>query len=193
MNNNLPDDINNQPNQSKIDDTSIESTENSNLHAVPMTASSQPISSKLTEDEKDYVEAADENDVTYALSSLENIIRNRLSIIEKSQAEVAELGQQLKDIMANSEEYYKADKAAKEAMKIKKQVKATIMSTPEAKMIQGKFDDARETLKDNEGSLSDLLLEYYETMRIKAIDDGEGNERELLIKIKVAPKKLKQQ
>jgi hypothetical protein len=188
MNNNLPDDINKEPNQNKVDDTNIESNENSNLHAVPVTATNA-----VPKYDDSYVEAADENDVTYALSSLENIIRNRLGIIEKSQLEVSELGQQLKDIMANSEEYYKADKVAKEAMKVKKQIKSTIMSTPEAKMIQGKYDDAKETLKDNEGSLSDLLLEYYETMRIKAIDDGDGNERELLIKVRVAPKKMKQQ
>jgi len=187
MNNNLPEDINNTPNQTKVDDTNLESQENSNLHVVPT------LTTPKASPDKSYEHDDDENDVTYALSSLESIIRNRLGIIEKSQAEVAELGQQLKDIMANSEEYYKADKVAKEAMKVKKQVKSTIMSTPEAKLIEGKFDESKQMLRDNEGSLSDLLLEYYETMRIKAIDDGEGNERELLIKIKVAPKKMKQQ
>ncbi len=187
MNNNLPDDLNQLPNQEKADDVTLDSAENSNL------STAAPIGMGTFNDSYDVpadndADATDEN-VDFALSSLENVIRQRLSIIEKSQLEVSELSTQLKDIMANSEEYYKADKAAKEAQKIKKQVKATIMGTAEAKMLQGKYDEAKEMLKDQMGSLSDMLVEYYETMRVKEIDDAEGNTRDLVVKVSIAPPK----
>jgi hypothetical protein len=67
------------------------------------------------------------------------------------------------------------------------------MGTAEAKTLQGKFEEAREMLKDQENSLSDMLLEYYETMHVKAIDDNEGNQRELHVSVKVAPKKFGKQ
>ena len=127
----------------------------------------------------------------FALAALENIIRQRLAIIEKAQLEIAELNQQLKNILENSEEYYKAEKALKEAMKIKKQIKATIMGTQEAKDLQEKFEAAKNELKEEQNALSEMLLEYYETMRVKEIDDEEGNTRDLIVNVRVAPKRTK--
>ncbi len=184
MNTNLPDELNQLPNQEKVDETTLESNQNSNLHAVPVSAGTFNDAYDVPPDN----DTGEEN-TEFALSSLENIIRQRLSIIEKSQLEVSELSTQLKDILANSEEFYKADKAAKEALKIKKQVRAVIMGTAEAKTLQGKFDEAREMLKEQMGSLSDMLIEYYETMRIKEIDDAEGNTRDLVVKVSIAPPK----
>ncbi|MDQ3239431.1 MAG: hypothetical protein M3P33_02820 [bacterium] len=181
MNNNLPEDLNNLPNQNKVDDTTVESTENSNIYAAP-------ISSQQSYGESN-TNSFEESDVALALSGLENLIRQKLSVIEKSQIELSEFKQQLSDILANSEEYYKIDKVYKEAAKQKKQVKSTIMGTQEAKTIQGKFDESKDLLKDNMGSLNDMLVEYYETMRIKEIDDLEGHQRDLIVSVKVAPPK----
>jgi hypothetical protein len=186
MNNNLPEDLNQLPNQEKVDETNLESTQNSNLHAAPISAGTFNDAYDVPMDnDKD----ADNETPDFALSSLENIIRQRLSIIEKSQLEVSELSTQLKDILANSEEFYKADKVAKEALKVKKQVRAVIMGTAEAKTLQGKYDEAKEMMKEQMGSLSDMLVEYYETMRIKEIDDAEGNTRDLVVRVSVAPPK----
>ncbi len=187
MNNNLPEDLNNLPNQGKADEGTLDNSQNSSY------ATAAPIGMGTFNDAYDVPANNDKEDedekVDFALSSLENVIRQRLSIIEKSQLELSELSTQLKDIAANSEEYYKADKAAKEALKIKKQVKATIMGTAEAKTLQGKYDEAHEMLKDQMGSLSDMLVEYYETMRVKEIDDAEGNTRDLVVKVSIAPPK----
>jgi hypothetical protein len=180
MNNNLPEDLNNLPNKNKIDDTSIESSENSNMTTAAMPSQSYGDSSDTSYSSED---------VTMALSGLENLIRQRLSIIEKSQIELSELREQLNDILVNSEEYYKADKVYKEAAKNKKQIKATIMGTQEAKTLQGKHDESKDMLRDNIGALNDMLIEFYETMRVKEIDDLEGNQRDLIVSVKVAPPK----
>ncbi|MDQ3098757.1 MAG: hypothetical protein M3Q44_03355 [bacterium] len=183
MNNNLPDDLNQLPNQEKVDDTTLDNTLNSNLNAAPVSAGTFNDAYDVPTDN----DAGE--DVGFALSSLENVIRQRLSIIEKSQLEVSELSTQLKDILANSEEFYKADKVTKEALKVKKQVRAVIMGTAEAKTLQGKFDEAKEMMKEQMGSLNDMLIEYYETMRVKEIDDLEGNTRDLVVKVSIAPPK----
>ncbi len=192
MNTNLPDDPNLKPTEENITDTPIETKEDSHMMAVPATSftDSEPALKGKFDDDEESLSMENPESTAFALSALENVIRQRLGIIEKSQLEMSELGQQLKDIMANSEEYYKADKVAKEAMKVKKQVKATIMGTQEARTLQGKFDESREMLKDQEQSLSDMLLEYYETMHVKEIDDHEGNQRDLIVKVRVSPKKL---
>jgi len=188
MNNNLPQDPTINPSEEALTDTTLDTNKDAHMYAVPATAY---VNSEVVDTKDDIYNESNPEDTTFALTALENVIRQRLGIIEKSQQEIAELGQQLKDIMANSEEYYKAEKVAKEAMKIKKQIKATIMGTQEAKTLQGKFDEAREMLKDQENSLSEMLLEYYETMHVKEIDDGEGQTRDLIVRVKIAPKKFK--
>lgn len=188
MNNNLPQDPTINPSEESVTDIKLDTTKDAHMYAVPATNFTD---SPVTDTSDDTYNVPNEEDTTFALSALENVIRQRLSIIEKSQLEIAELGQQLKDILANSEEYYKAEKIAKEAMKVKKEIKSTIMGTQEAKTLQGKFDEAREMLKDQENSLSEMLLEYYETMHVKEIDDGEGQTRDLIVRVKIAPKKLR--
>lgn len=190
MNNNLPEDQLINSTEEKITDSQIDTKQDSHMYAAPATAF---IDSEVVDTDKDNFSEPNPEDTAFALSALENVIRQRLSIIEKSQLELSELRTQLNDILANSEEYYKIDKMVKEALKQKKQVKATIMGTAEAKTLQGKFDEAREMLKDQENSLSDMLLEYYETMHVKAIDDNDGNQRDLHVSVKVSPKKAKQQ
>jgi hypothetical protein len=100
MNNNLPDDINQLPNKNKVADTSIDSLENANLHAIAPSLATNDV---IDTDDDAYA-SPNEEDVTFELSALENIIRQRLSIIEKTQIEVSELRTQLNDMLANSEE-----------------------------------------------------------------------------------------
>lgn len=187
MNNNLPDDPTLKSTEENVTDNPIDTQNDSHMYAAPATTKYADVA----DTDEDTYSNPNPEDTQFALSALENVIRQRLAIIEKSQLEISELGQQLKDIMANSEEYYKAEKAAKEAMKVKKQIKATIMGTQEARTLQGKFDEAKQMLKDQEQSLSDMLLEYYETMHVKEIDDDQGNTRDLIVRVKVAPKRLK--
>lgn len=134
----------------------------------------------------------DENDTennAVAIASLENLIRQRLEVIEKTQEEVSELRTRLNDMLQNSREYVEADEVAKEANKKKRHVKNTIMQTQEAQQLNSQLTEAKDFQKDNIMTLNDMLIEFYETMRIKEIDDVNGHPRDLEIKVKVAPLK----
>lgn len=151
----------------------------------------------LNDDEKDAYASLSENDEDIGetnaarISSLENIIRQRIEVIEKTNEEITELRTRLNDMLNNSREYYEADQVVKEAIKKKKHIKNTILSTPEAQQLQVQLEEARDFQKDNLTTLNDMLLEWYDTMRVKEIDDLNGHPRDLEIKIKVAkPKKV---
>jgi uncharacterized coiled-coil protein SlyX len=149
----------------------------------------------LNEDEQDAYASFSENDEDLVetnatgIASLENLIRQRLEVIEKINEEVTELRTRLGDMLNNSREYFEADQAVKEATKKKKHIKNTILSSSEAQQLQAQLEEAKDFQKDNLTTLNDMLLEWYDTMRVKEIDDLNGHPRDLEIKIKVAPAK----
>jgi phosphoribosylformimino-5-aminoimidazole carboxamide ribonucleotide (ProFAR) isomerase len=63
------------------------------------------------------------------------------------------------------------------------------MGSQEAKMLQGKYDESKQALKENQEALSEFLLDFYEKMHVKEIDDMEGKQRDLVIRVSVAPPK----
>lgn len=154
---------------------------------TPLNEAEQAAYASFNEEETD-----DTQNNALAVASLENIIRQRLQVIEKTQEEISELNTRLKDMLQNSREFYEADQVAKEASKKKKQIQNTILSTQEAQQLQSQLDEAKDFQKDNLTTLNDMLVEFYETMRIKEIDDANGQPRDLEIKIKVTkPKRQK--
>lgn len=171
----------------------------SNPQSVPSTQDEelQPTTRPLNENEEEAYASFSENDEDMVetnaagIASLENVIRQRLEVIEKTNEEMTELRTRLGDMLNNSREYYEADQATKEATKKKKQIKNTILSSSEAQQLQAQLEEAKDFQKDNLTTLNDMLLEWYDTMRVKEIDDVNGHPRDLEIKIKVAkPKKV---
>lgn len=154
---------------------------------TPLNEAEQEAYASFNEEETD-----DTQNNALAVASLENIIRQRLQVIEKTQEEITELNTRLKDMLQNSREFYEADQVAKEASKKKKQIQNTILSTQEAQQLQSQLDEAKDFQKNNLTTLNDMLVEFYETMRIKEIDDANGQPRDLEIKIKITkPKRQK--
>jgi uncharacterized coiled-coil protein SlyX len=154
---------------------------------TPLNESEQIAYASFNEEDVD-----DTQNNALAVASLENIIRQRLQVIEKTQEEISELNARLKDMLQNSREFYEADQVAKEAIKKKKQIQNTILSTQEAQQLQSQLEEAKNFQKDNLITLNDMLVEFYETMHIKEIDDANGQPRDLEIKIKITkPKRQK--
>lgn len=116
------------------------------------------------------------------------IVRRRLSIIEKSKEELKKLKDMYNDAFLNNELFVKADKIVKEATQKRKEIAAQLAKQPAVAEVAGKLKDIKEQVKSEEVALTDDLMEYYKTAGVMEIEDADGNVREFEITIKLKPK-----
>lgn len=116
------------------------------------------------------------------------IVRRRLTIIEKSREELKKLKEMYTDAFLNNELFVKADKLVKEATQKRKEIQAELSKQPAVAQVAGKLKDVKEQVKSEEVSLGDDLMEYYKTAGVMEIEDADGNVREFQITIKLKPK-----
>ncbi len=117
------------------------------------------------------------------------IVRRRLSILEKSKVEMKKLKEMHNDLFVNNESYNTADKVVKDAMKKRKDVAAQLSKQPSAIELNGKIKDLKEQIKENQDSLSQELMEYYRTAGVTEIETEDGSVQEFEIVIKLKGKK----
>ena len=77
------------------------------------------------------------------------IVRHRLTLLEKARAEMKTLNEMYNDIFTNDDGYNEADKVVKEALKKKKDVKAQLAKQTAAVETYGKIKDLNAQIKDN--------------------------------------------
>ncbi len=116
------------------------------------------------------------------------VVRRRLTIIEKAKAELKQLREMHEDALRNDPLYSKADQIVKDATNKRKEIAAQLSKQPALAEANGKMKDMKEQLKSNEESLADELMEYYRTAGVTEIEDENGTVQEFVISIKLKPK-----
>lgn len=142
-------------------------------------------STPLTETPNDPSQTFDINSYNATLE----VVRRRLTILEKARVEMKKLKDMQNDYFANSEPYVEADKVVKDAMKKKKDVTAQLSKHPAAVELNGKLKDLKEQIKENEETLSQELMEYYKTAGVMEIETENGDVQEFTIVVKLKGKK----
>ena len=121
------------------------------------------------------------------LISLEGMIKNNRSIIEKTREELSELNQMLKDALESDAEYMENQEEVKKATKIKNATKAQILKKPDIAQIAEKVKSLRSQIKESQGALSDYLREYQ---RVSGLNTFEGENGEVLEIVYIAKLKV---
>lgn len=116
------------------------------------------------------------------------VVRRRLTVIEKSKEELKKLKEMHNDAFLNDELFTKADKIVKEATQKRKEIQAQLSKQPAIAELIGKMKDLKEQLKSEEESLADELMDYYRTAGVMEIEDADGNVQEFVITVRLKPK-----
>lgn len=118
-----------------------------------------------------------------------DIVRRRITLLEKAKTELKTLKEMYDDTFLNNEEYVKAEAEIKEVSKKKKDVQAQLSKQSQTVELKGKMTDLKEHIKENEESLSDELMEYYRTSGVMEIETEDGNVQEFTITVRLKSKK----
>lgn len=142
------------------------------------------------EDSSQVVPSEDGNDATVLLS-LESLIKNHISSIDKLKDELKKQKQMLEDSFSNDSVYQEHDRLAKEAIKQKSATKSQITKQPQNMLLANKIKNMSAELKDKQFSLSDYLLEYQRMTGVNEIEGEDGEVREIVNSAKVIKKPSK--
>lgn len=124
-----------------------------------------------------------------AFNATLEIVRRRLTILEKAKDQLKKLKEMYNDIFDNDPGFSEADKVVKEAMKKRKDVQAQLSKQPNAADLNAKLKDLKSQIKDNEDVLSQELMEYYKTAGVTEIETEDGSVQEFAIIVKLKSKK----
>lgn len=114
------------------------------------------------------------------LTSVTNLIKNYISTIEKTKNELSKQKEMLEDALSNSPQYKEASDDAKEAGKIKADVKRQILEQVDLLELNTKVKDLNLTLKETKGALSEYLVEYAKLSGSKQIEVDDGKTLEIV-------------
>ena len=136
--------------------------------------------------------APSENHATVVLS-LEELIKNNISMIDKLREEVKKNKQQHDDSFENNPTYRELTEKAKEATKAKAQVHQEIAKQPSVAELANKVKEQRQDLKERVTALSDYLQEYERLTGAHEIEDNDGELRDIVKTAKVVKRSAKSQ
>lgn len=118
------------------------------------------------------------NSATVTLS-LENLIRGHINTIGTLKNEAAEHNDTLNNILLNDATFKEHEEAAKKAIKVKTATKGEIMKRPEVLQVSNKLKAAREEIKEQQATLSDLLTEYQRSTGLDSIELDNGQVKKI--------------
>lgn len=133
---------------------------------------------------------SEQNDATVLLS-LEQLIKNHISSIDKLKEEVTRQKQMLEDSFMNDAVYQEHLRTAKEAIKVKNATRSQILKQPQNVLISSKVKSMAVELKDKQFALSDYLLEYERMTGVNEIEGEDGEVREIVNSAKVVKRASK--
>ncbi len=117
--------------------------------------------------------------------SLEGMIKNHVSSIDRLTEEMKKHNDMLKDIFANDQTYQSHLEQAKEASRVKNATKQQILKQPQAADLTNKVKSMRSELKELKGALSDYLKEYQRLTGVNEIEGEDGQVREIVYEAKL--------
>lgn len=126
----------------------------------------------------------EENAATVSLS-LENLIRGHLGTLEKLKLQIAEQSDMLSNVLLNDATFKQHEEEAKKATKVKTATKSEIMKRPEVLQVSNKIKAAREEMKEQQQTLSELLAEYIRTTGLDSIEMEDGKIKKIVTTAKL--------
>jgi len=127
------------------------------------------------------------------LLSLEEMIKNHISSIDRLRNEAKKLKEMFDDSFVNNETYRENDKKVKEANKSKATTRDSIMKQPAVMQLNAKIKDMRTEIKERSGELSDYLHEYQRMTGANEIMDNDGQIRDIVANMKLIKRNAKPQ
>lgn len=143
----------------------------------------------ITVEETVQIKRAD-TDATVLLS-LEEMIKNNISAIDKLNDELKKQRQMFADNFINDATYREQEEKAKEAAKIKNQTRQQILKQPAIATIAEKIKSVSQDLRERKAALSDYLLEYQRMTGATEIEDNDGQLRTIVNDAKLVKRSAK--
>ena len=138
-----------------------------------------------TVEESSSVSVSKEDNAATVSLSLENLIRWHLEKKEKLKVQIAEQSDMLSNVLLNDATFKQHEEDAKKATKVKTATKSEIMKRPEVMQVSNKFKAAREEMKEQQQTLSELLAEYIRTTGLDSIEMEEKKKKKIVTTAKL--------
>lgn len=106
--------------------------------------------------------------------SLENLIREHMRNAKKLKEQVSEQTEMLNNVLENDPTFMQHADEAKKAAKVKTATKSEILKRPEVMQVTNKIKSAREELKEQKQTISELLGEYSRTTGLDSFEMENG-------------------
>lgn len=113
--------------------------------------------------------------------SLESLIKGHLSTLDRLRVEIGEHTDTLNNVLENDPTYKQHAEDAKKATKVKSATKSEIMKRPDVLQVANKIKAAREEIKEQQTTLSELLSEYQRTTGLDSIETDDGKVRKIVM------------
>ncbi len=130
-------------------------------------------------------EQAEERSEQQPLFEIENLAKSHIQIVKDRKLELKGIREDLKDALAEIDEFSTVDLKAKDAVRERGEVLKKVSEKPEIYEIKQKVKEAAESLKDAEEGLSAYLGQYKTMSKKNVIVDAEGVERQIKQKTSV--------
>jgi AAA+ ATPase superfamily predicted ATPase len=127
--------------------------------------------------------AADPDKGAADFLNLELLIKSYLSQVENLKKEQHQQRQILEDAFENDAVYREHNEKVKEANRLRLETRRQILNQPALKEIREKLEEVRDQIREQEGILSDYLLQYQ---KMTGINEIEGDDGEIRIIVNVA-------
>lgn len=125
------------------------------------------------------------------LLSLESMIKNSLTALDRMKDDLDKHRGLLDDIFNNDPTYKDHCEKAKEASKIKSATKQQILKQPQAADLSHKVTTLRSEIKEQQAALSDYVKEYQRMSGVNEIEGDDGEVREIVFTAKLVKKFFK--
>ncbi len=97
-----------------------------------------------------------------AMMSLENLIKNHVTSIDKLKLELKQHNEMFKDSFNNNPTFREHDEKVKDATKTRNAIKMQIVKQPSVALLEQKVKDLKFDLNEKQKTLSDLTLDYHQ-------------------------------
>ncbi|MCL5003680.1 MAG: hypothetical protein M1352_00210 [Patescibacteria group bacterium] len=124
------------------------------------------------------------------LTAVIKIIKNQMAALDRAQKELGNHKEMVEDTLENNPHYREASQEAKEASKIKSDVKRQILDDAKLSPTVAKIKELTAYLKETRASLSDYLVEYQRLSGSNQIEGDDGETAEIVYVAKL--KKIRQ-
>jgi predicted RNase H-like nuclease (RuvC/YqgF family) len=114
------------------------------------------------------------------LMTVTNLVKNYITSIERAKNDLLKQREMLEDALSNNSQYKEACEEAKEASKIKADVKRQILEQEKLLDLSNKIKELSLNLKETKSALSEYLVEYSRLSGSKQIEGDDGKTLEIV-------------